>query len=169
MKRLLFTVGTLYFDDVIHALLGVVPKNFPATLTGFSLYQAGFSQLPPEIQKRFVDVVDQQTFSYVFAKPYLVSDQLLTGRAYELSIDQELIIDHWEQYPDWYRKHPVVITADDDSPHDAYIYTLDIAGVQQETLNRMVNDLALVVFEARATRERVLEKFPHLARYFEGV
>jgi len=53
MTRLVFTFGTLYDDDIITVLLGEVPRNFYATLSGYAIYKGSFDQLPPKVRDYF--------------------------------------------------------------------------------------------------------------------
>ncbi len=162
-KRLVFTFGTLYPDDMIEALLGSVPQNFYATLTGYSVYKGNFTQLPARQRDHFTAKgVDPRTFSYLFAKEDSTHHYTIDGRAYYVDVDQELILDHWEMYPDWYRKKSVQIVSEDHTEHDAYIYTLDIDGERLEEYTRVSNDPRQALANARATRKRVMEKFPTL-------
>lgn len=161
MKRTIFTFGTLYPDNIIEALLGTIPENFYASLSDYSIYKAGFDELSPKIKDFFISRnVDQSTFSYLFAKHDPANKFIIEGRAYSVDLDQELIIDHWELYPDWYRKKAVTITGNDGSEYDAFTYTLDIDGERLEQYQRVVNDPEKVLANAKATRARVLEKFP---------
>ena len=161
MKRLVFTFGTLYPDNIIEALLDNIPENFYATLSGYSIYQAGFSQLPSKIKEMFQSRnIDQSTFSYLFTKKDSSHNFTIEGRAYYVDLEEELILDHWEQYPDWYRKKSVIIKTTDGVEHEAYIYTLDIDGEKLEEFKRVVNDPEKVLANAKAVRSRVLEKFP---------
>lgn len=92
----------------IEALLGTIPENFYATLSDYSIYKAEFDQLSPKIRDFFVSRnVDQSTFTYLFAKHDPVHKFTIEGQAYSVDLDQELILDHWELYPDWYRKKAV--------------------------------------------------------------
>ncbi len=163
MKRLLFTFGTLYPDDIISALLGVVPTNFYATLTGYSIYKGTFEHLPSKVADFFLTRnIDKRTFSYLFAKQDTDHGFVIDGRAYEISLDQELILDHWERYPEWYRKQEVSIKSEDGSMHEAFIYTLDIDGERLSEYKRVMNDPDKVLANAMATRHRVMEKFPRI-------
>lgn len=86
MKRLLFTFGTLYPDNIISALLGVVPTNFYTTLTGYSIYKGTFEQLPPKISDFFLTRnIDRETFSYLYAKQDTGRGFVIDGRAYEIN------------------------------------------------------------------------------------
>jgi gamma-glutamylcyclotransferase (GGCT)/AIG2-like uncharacterized protein YtfP len=163
MKRILFTFGTLYPDDIISALLGAVPPNFYATLTGYSIYKGSFEHLPSKVADFFLTRnIDKDTFSYLFAKQDTEHGFVIDGRAYEISLDQELILDHWERYPDWYRKQSVNIKSEDGSMHEAFIYTLDIDGERLIEYKRVMNELEKVLANAKATRQRVKDKFPIL-------
>lgn len=157
MKRIVFTFGTLYPDNIIEALLGTIPDNFYATLSGYSIYKAGFGALPPKIKDIFQSRnVDEHTFSYLFAKKDPEYDYTIYGRAYYVDLEQELVLDHWEIYPDWYRKEFVTIKENDGTIHDAFIYTLDIEGERLETYNRVLNQPEKVLANAKATRSRVM-------------
>ena len=159
MQRIVFTYGTLYIDDIIKALLGRVPVNFYATLSGYSIYKGNFSQLAPKIKKFFITKnPDETAFSYLFAKEDRKNNFIIKGRAYEINSEEERILDHWERYPDWYRKKTVVIKAIDGVKHEAFIYTLDIDGEKVEKFKRVVNNRAKVLARAKAVRARVLEK-----------
>ncbi len=158
MQRLVFTFGTLYPDNIIEALLGKVPPNFYATLSGYSIYQAGFYQLPPKIMKIFqARNVDQSTFSYLFAKEDPDHNFVIDGRAYLVDLTEELILDNWELYPDWYHKKSVMIKATDGLEHEAFIYTLDIDGERLEKFKRVVNDPEKVLANAKAVREKAIK------------
>lgn len=161
MKRIVFTFGTLYEDSIIEALLGTIPQNFYATVTGYSVYRGNFSQLPSKVKDYFrAKNVDQNTFSYLFVKGDPTNNFTLKGRAYMIDLDQELILDHWELYPDWYRKKKVVIKAEDGTEHEAFLYTLDIDGERLEEFERVVNVPEKVLASAKAVRQRVIGKFP---------
>ncbi len=161
MKRLVFTFGTLYEDAIIEALLGTIPQNFYAKLTGYSLYKGNFSQVPPKV-KDFFDTtgVDQNSFSYLFIKEDPHHNFVLDGRAYFIDLEQELILDHWELYPDWNRKMVVTITAEDGTTHEAFVYTQDIEGERLEEFKRVVNNPEKVLTRAKAARKRAVDKFP---------
>src|SRR5882757_65954 len=110
MDRIVFTFGTLYEDDIIAALLGRIPHNFYATLPGHSIYEAGFSQLLPMTKKFILSKgYDPQIFSFLFLRTDQAPASQVEGRAYYLDPDDELVLDRWESYPDWYSKVPVVI------------------------------------------------------------
>ncbi len=163
MNRPLFTFGTLYPDNIISALLGAVPPNFYAALTGYSIYKGTYAQLPPKVADFFLTRnIDKETFSYLFAKQDAERDFVIEGRAYDIDLNQELILDHWERYPDWYRKQSVKIKSEDGSVYDAFIYTLDIDGERLSEYNRVMNDPEKVLANAMATRQRVMEKFPRI-------
>lgn len=156
MQRLVFTFGTLYFDEVIAGLLGDVPRNFYASLPGYAIFRAGFAELPPKVKAHLAPRVDQETFAYLFAKPDKASGAVVEGRAYYIGQEQERLLDHWEVFPDWYYKQPVTVKAAGGSEHEAFIYTLKIDGERVEKVNRMVNDFDTVVAAAKAARQRVL-------------
>jgi len=163
MKRLLFTFGTLYPDEIISALLGAVPPNFYAELAGYSIYKGTFEHLPSKVADFFLTRnIDKRSFSYLFAKHDTEHGFVIDGRAYEINLNQELILDHWERYPDWYRKQSVKLKSEDGSAHDAFIYTLDIDGERLSEYKRVMNDPEKVLANAKATRQRVMEKFPKL-------
>jgi cytochrome oxidase Cu insertion factor (SCO1/SenC/PrrC family) len=98
----------------------------------------------------------------LFAKQDTDHGFVIDGRAYEISLDQELILDHWERYPEWYRKQEVSIKSEDGSMHEAFIYTLDIDGERLSEYKRVMNDPEKVLANAKATRQRVMEKFPRI-------
>jgi gamma-glutamylcyclotransferase (GGCT)/AIG2-like uncharacterized protein YtfP len=85
---------------------------------------------------------------------------VIDGRAYEINLDQELILDHWERYPDWYRKQSVSIKSESGSANEAFIYTLDIDGERLSEYKRVMNDPEKVLANAKATRQQVIDKFP---------
>ena len=161
MKRTVFTFGTLYEDNIIKALLGEIPTNFPAKLHDYSIYKAGFSPLPTKIKEFFLSRnYDPNTFSYLFVKYDPTHNFIIEGRAYSINLEQELILDHWELYPDWYRKKEVKIIDNDGKEHEAFVYTVDYDGERLEEFTRVVNDPEEVIINAKAARNRVLEKFP---------
>lgn len=163
MKRLLFTFGTLYPDDMIQALLNETPKNFYGTLEGYSMYSGNYSQLPDQLQKDFADkILDEDTFAYVFAKEDTNSDFIIEGRAYYIDSKQELILDHWERYPNWYRKQNVTIKDNNGKQHEAFIYTLDINGMKMTEYKRVMNDPEKALENARKMRKTVVSKFPDI-------
>ena len=98
----------------------------------------------------------------MFAKQDTEHGFVIDGRAYEINLDQELILDHWELYPNWYRKQDVNIKSENRSMHDAFVYTLDIDGERLSKFKRIINDPEKVLANARNTRQRVVEKFPLL-------
>src|SRR6266446_1367915 len=140
MKRHVFTFGTLYEDGIIQALLGSVPDNFYASLPGHAMYKGAFSELPEKMQAVFsARGYDDTNFSYLFVK----SDpnaELIEGKAYAIDLRQELILDHWEWYPDWYRKQAVAIQSSDEKEYEAFVYTLDYQGERLSDFKRVVND-----------------------------
>lgn len=158
MKRIVFTFGTLYDDNVIKKLLGDVPVNFYATLPGYTVYKGIFSQIPQKVQDRLKHV-NKDTFTFLFAKTDL-KESYIYGRAYEINLAQEIMLDHWEIYPDWYRKKSVTIRSHDECEHEAFIYTLDYDGEKLTEYNRVINDPAEVITNAQAARKRMVEKFP---------
>lgn len=161
--RLLFTFGTLYPDDMIQALLGEIPENFYGTLEGYSMYSGNYAQLSRQLQEDFADkILDKGTFVYVFAKEDPNSNFVIEGRAYYIDSKQELILDHWERYPNWYRKQNVVIKDNDGKQYDAFIYTLDIDGVKMTEYKRVMNDPEKALENARKMREIVISKFPDI-------
>jgi hypothetical protein len=81
-----------------------------------------------------------------------------------MDLAQELILDHWELYPDWYRKQDVTVKASDGKEHEAIIYTVDYDGPKLDHFARVVNDLPGVISNARAARKRVMKKFPEAFR-----
>lgn len=161
MKRTVFTFGTLYPDVMIKALLGTIPQNFYGTLEGYSVYKGAYNQLPPKIREGFDALkVYKKTFSYLFAKPDASSRNPIEGRAYSIDFTQELILDHWERYPVWYRKREVVVNDADGKKHNAFVYTLDIEGEKVETYERVLNDPERARQNAVKMRTLVLEKHP---------
>jgi len=161
MKRLVFTFGTLYQDNIIEALLGKIPENFYATLTGYSIYKAGFSDLPDKVKDFFKSQnADESTFSYLFVKEDPEHAFTIDGRAYAIDLEQELILDHWELYPDWYRKKRVLIKTKDGQEQEAFVYTLDIDGERLTEFRRVVNDPEKVLANAKVARQGVIDKFP---------
>jgi gamma-glutamylcyclotransferase (GGCT)/AIG2-like uncharacterized protein YtfP len=158
VKRIVFVFGTLYVDDVIEALLGSIPIYFHASLAGFGIYKGEFNQVPEAAQNKLRDRVDVDSFSFLFAKP--IESQTIDGRVYEVNLEQEMILDHWEVYPDWYRKRAVSVQYDDGESHEAFIYTIDSEGILLEHFERVVNDLEGVIKNAKDARQRVIEKFP---------
>lgn len=161
MKRLVFTFGTLYEDEIIKALLGKIPQNFYATLHGYSIYQAGYSQLPNKVKEFFsTRNYDLNTFSYLYVKQDSEHNSAIEGRAYYIDLEQEMILDHWELYPDWYRKKAVSIKVKDGTEHEAFVYTVDYEGKKLNDFKRVVNNPEKVIVNAKETRKRVIEKFP---------
>jgi gamma-glutamylcyclotransferase (GGCT)/AIG2-like uncharacterized protein YtfP len=157
VKRLVFTFGTLYVDDIIQALFGMIPKNFYANLKGYGVYKGRYAQMP-EAARNKLRHLDPDTFSFLFAKPE--ESRSVEGRVYEVNLAQEMILDHWEVYPDWYRKRAVTVLAKDGQEHEAIIYTVDYEGEKLEHFDRVVNDLPGVIRNAKAARQRVIDKFP---------
>jgi hypothetical protein len=159
MDRVVFTFGTLYEDDVITALLGRIPSNFYATLPDHSIYKAGFGQLPSKVKEFILSKgYDPQTFSFLFLKPDKSPAFPITGRAYYLTPEDELVLDRWEGYPDWYDKVPMTIHDDRGGSHQAFAYTRDFDGERLETYTRVVNNREKVLTNARVAREEVLAK-----------
>ena len=167
MKRLVFTFGTLYVDEIIKALFGVIPKHFYATLPGFGVYKGTYAQLPEPAQNKLKDHVDTNTFSFLFAKPDPSSS--VNGRVYEVDLEQEMILDYWEVYPDWYRKQAVKVRSEEGEEHKAIIYTVNYEGEKLEHFERVVNDLDGVIKNAKAARQRVIDKFPPGGHQISGV
>jgi len=163
MNRLVFTFGTLFDDEIVMALLGKIPTNFYATLPGYAVYEGSFDQLPSKVRDYFsAKGYDQQTFSYLFVKPDQSSGSMVVGRTYAVSREQELIIDHWEHVPEWYRKQTVTIQPNDGTPREAFVYTLDYKGKKLTEFHRVVNDPVRVIEAAKVTRAMVMEKFPEV-------
>ncbi|HCS78590.1 TPA: hypothetical protein DIV55_02500 [Patescibacteria group bacterium] len=161
LERLVFTFGTLYPDEIITALLGTIPRNFYATLSNYSIFKGGATQLPEKARLFFESRnYDPQTFSYLFAKEDIEHDYTISGRVYTVNIQQELILDHWELYPDWYRKQDVLVIDKENKSHEAFIYTLDYDGERLSEFKRVLNDPEKVLKNANATRQRVMDKFP---------
>jgi hypothetical protein len=159
MSSLVFTFGTLYDDDIIKALLGSIPKNFYAVLHGYAVYRGVFSQLPQIVKDRIGSRVDPETFSFLFVKA-APKTSVVNGRVYEINLGQELILDNWEIYPDWYRKQAVTVRADNGSEHQAFIYTVNYDGEEVRNFSRVVNEPIAVIENAKAARQRTMEKFP---------
>lgn len=86
----------------------------------------------------------------------------IEGRAYQINLTQELILDHWELYPNWYRKEDVVVRDSHGSECSAFIYTLDIEGERMDAFDRVPNNYEKVLENARATRKKVMDHFPIL-------
>lgn len=145
---------------MITALLGEIPENFYGTLSGYSMYSGNYSQLPEQLQKDFADkIIDKESFAYAFAKQDSASDFIIEGRAYYIDLNQELILDHWERYPNWYRKQEVLIKDKQNNTHKAFIYTLDINGTKMTEYKRVMNDPEKALKNAKQMREVVLKKF----------
>lgn len=162
MNRIVFTFGTLYPDNMIEALLGRIPDNFYTKLHGHSIYKAGFQELPEKVKEFFVERnVNKETFSCLFAKSDPQNTSIIEGRTYTISLTDELILNHWEQYPNWYRK---TIQNDQDESFEALIYTLDIDGEQLTEFKRVMNNPEKALQNAKIVRERVLSKFLKLLK-----
>ena len=159
MTSNIFTFGTLVDDEVIASLLGVVPRNFYATLDGQAVYRGTFEQLPTLVRQRLTHV-DPNTFKFLFVKPKAASSQV-AGRLYQVTPAQEKILDQWELFPDWYRKRTVTVTTADGASHEAFLYTLDCDGEELTDFTRVPNDREFTLDRARRTRARVLRKLPN--------
>jgi gamma-glutamylcyclotransferase (GGCT)/AIG2-like uncharacterized protein YtfP len=152
--RIVFTFGTLYEDRVIEALLGRIPDNFYATLPAYAIYKAGFSQLPPKAKEFILTKdYDTQSFSFLFLKPENTSTSTVSGRTYRIKPSDELALDRWENYPDWYEKQPVEIQDSDGIQHEAIIYFGNFEGEKLQRYQQVVSNAA----KARA---EVVEKYP---------
>jgi hypothetical protein len=159
MDRIVFTFGTLYDDDVIAALLGRVPSNFYATLSDHSIYKAGFGQLPPKAKEFILSKgYNPRTFSFLFLKPDKSSAFPIEGRAYYLNQEDELVLDRWEGYPDWYGKVPMMIQDNRGKAHQSFVYSGDFDGDRLDTYTRVVNNREKVLVNARVARQEVLAK-----------
>jgi gamma-glutamylcyclotransferase (GGCT)/AIG2-like uncharacterized protein YtfP len=154
--RLVFAFGTLYDDEIIKSLLGVIPRNFYTSLPGYALYRGTYAQIPAAVRSR-LSHLNEETFSYLYIRP--TPQNRVTGRVYEIDLAQELILDHWELYPDWYRKQPVKVQAGT-GELEAFVYTLDHDGERVMEVTRVLNDPTEVTGHARAARARVQNKFP---------
>jgi len=159
MDRIVFTFGTLYEDDVIAALLGKVPANFYADLSDHSIYKAGFKQLPPKAKEFILSKgYDPQTFSFLYLKSDESAAFSIKGRAYYINQEDELVLDRWEGYPDWYSKVPMTVHDDHGRVYQAFVYSGDFDGERLETYVRVVNNREKVLINARAARQEVLAK-----------
>ncbi len=160
-SRIVFTFGTLYEDSVIKALLGRIPDNFYATLPAYAIYKAGFSQLPPKAKEFILSKgYDTQSFSFLFLKPEIISASAVSGRAYHIESADELVLDRWENYPNWYEKQLVTIQDSDGGWHEAIIYSGNFEGKKMQKYQRVVNTLEQVVSNATRARVEVIAKYP---------
>jgi hypothetical protein len=161
MSKIVFTYGTLFEDKIIKALFGKIPQNFYASLSGYTVYKGNSNQLPQIVKTYLIsNNVDLNSYSYLFARQEPSGN--IEGRAYIIDSNQELILDSWESYPNWYSKKIVTIKAKNNSNHKAFIYTLDIDGEKIKKFKRCLNDLDAVLQRAKSTREEVIKKFPNL-------
>jgi hypothetical protein len=87
---------------------------------------------------------NERNFSFLFVKPEENAGSI-EGRAYSIDLGQELILDHWEWYSDWYPKQLVPIRSTDGESHEAFVYTVDYAGKKLQEFKRIVNDPQKVI------------------------
>jgi hypothetical protein len=159
MNRIVFTFGTLHEDDVVEALLGRVPHNFYAILPDYAIYRAGFSQLSAKTKEFILSKgYDPQTFSFLYLKADDSPTALVKGRAYYLEPEDELVLDQWEGYPDWYDKLPVSIQDSSGRNCEAFVYSGNFAGEKLQTFTRVVNHRETVLANAKKARQEVLGK-----------
>jgi hypothetical protein len=162
-SRIVFTFGTLYEDRVIKALLGRIPDNFYATLPAYAVYKAGFAQLPAKAKEFILSKgYDTRSFSFLFLKPEYTSQSAVSGRAYHIKPSDELVLDRWENYPDWYEKQLVGILDNDGKRREAIIYSGNFEGKKMEEYQRVVNTPQQVVSNATRARAEVVAKYPEV-------
>jgi hypothetical protein len=162
MKKLVFTFGTLYEQKIISALLGAVPHNFLAKVEGYAVYQGKAADAPEEIRQELLKKWNLDEFTFLYAKK--VVGTAIFGKAYEIDTDQELILDYYEKYPNWYRKEDIEIIDTKEHKHEGYMYAYDKGGKRVDSFERVQGDLNMYIKIGKEIQKKVLNTFPSIKR-----
>ncbi|OGK13664.1 hypothetical protein A3A93_00615 [Candidatus Roizmanbacteria bacterium RIFCSPLOWO2_01_FULL_38_12] len=162
MKRLVFTFGTLYEPSIISSLLGKVPRHFLASVKGYSIFKGTEKDAPEVIRKELSENRDMKNFSFLFAKKSVQPNDAITGKAYEITTSQELILDNYERYPTWYRKEGVEIEDEKGRKHQGFMYAIDKGGEKVERFERVNGDMNFYIESGEKIRKKILEEFPNI-------
>lgn len=160
MKRLVFTFGTLYEPTIIKALFGEEPPSFLTRISGYGVFKGTVDDLSPEIKADIASKRDLTDFSFLFAKKDHSST--IEGKVYEITTNQELILDWWERYPKWYRKEDVLVIDPQGNQHEAFMYAIDKGGKKLENFERVQGDLNSYLESATNLRNRLQQEFPKI-------
>ncbi|MCR4329937.1 MAG: gamma-glutamylcyclotransferase [Candidatus Roizmanbacteria bacterium] len=162
MKRLVFTFGTLYEPKIITALLGTEPPFFLATVQGYTVYKGGSNLLPPEIYDDISSKHDMSTLSFLFAQKSTDPHAKIHGKVYEITTNQETVLDWWERYPRWYRKENITVTDKHGKEYEAFMYAIDKTGEVLETFERVQGNVETYITSAKELRKKLSKEFPNL-------
>jgi hypothetical protein len=154
--RILFTFGTLYEPQIISAMLGHEPVNFLATLEDYAVFKGTKDDLSREIKTDIKQKRDLDTFVFLFAKKVdRTLHSHISGKAYYVTVHEELIIDWWERYPKWYRKDDVEIQNNTGEKFQAIVYVTDGIGKLLDNFDRVQGDVVSYVQRAKELRSKV--------------
>jgi|SRR3990167_2346034 len=162
MKRLVFTFGTLYEPQIISALLGKEPPFFMAHVEGYQVFKGTGDLLPSEIYQDISSKHDISTFSFLFAQKSTDPNASINGKVYEITTNQEIMLDWWERYPRWYRKEDITVTDQDNNTHEAFMYTIDKEGELLNNFERIQGDLKQYLAGAIKLKSKLRAEFPGL-------
>jgi len=162
MNKLVFTFGTLYEPKIIAALLGKIPSNFLASVKGYSIYKGTEKDAPEFIRKELKEIWDMKNFSFLFAKKSDNPEDFITGKVYEISTSQELVLDHYERYPYWYRKEDISVEDQNGKKYLAFMYSIDKGGEKVGRFKRVNGEENIYMESGRKIRKKVLKEFPSI-------
>lgn len=155
-KRLIFTFGTLYEPKIINALLDSEPEYFLADLKGYAVFKGTAADLSEEMKTEITKRRDLSSFTFLFAKKVKDKNSVIHGKAYAITIEQEILLDAWERYPRWYQKEVVTVTDMQSSKHEATVYVINTGGVKLDTYERVQGNLQSYIESATLLRAKIL-------------
>ena len=118
-----FCAMTLGEEKYLKALLGKLPPNKPAVLSGYQIHEQAYQDMPGLVQKIVSGTWGTEFKSYFLKKTDNPKDKI-KGRIVELTDEQIKIIDDWEFEGIWYTKEKVQVKDKNGKMQEVLTYNL---------------------------------------------
>ena len=128
-----FGYGADRDPEMMKAIIGRVPKGYPATLEGFELCVQTWEEIPEEAKKILSPPWDSSFSSYIL-RPTLKPFKKVRGTIWLITPHERKLIDNWELVGKWYQVFFLHIRTHDDLPKQ-----IEIQVVNDQKIKKVVH------------------------------
>lgn len=128
-----FGYGADRDPEMMKAIIGRVPKGYPAVLEGFELCVQTWDEIPKEAKKILSPPWDHNFSSYIL-RPTLKPFKKVRGIIWLITPHERKLIDNWEITGKWYQVFLLRIKTNDDIPKQ-----IEIQVVNDQNIKKTVN------------------------------
>ena len=156
-----FGYGANRTPEMMEAILGRVPKGYPATLSGFELCIQSWEEMPEQVKKLLQPSWNSKFRTY-FVRPVNRSTAIVKGKVWVITKQERQIIDNWELTGQWYKVYAMQFHKSEDQVTQIEIQVMDTPAatkvVNGKLYKNFLNSKEKMLRVARRNREQFLAK-----------